>query len=74
MKHSLKIASSLLFSSLLFVACSTEPKQEKNADEQANQETIEALELKLQATENQLLNVRNELAKCTGDSLDSKRK
>lgn len=74
MKHSLKIASSFLFSSLLFVACSTEPKQEKNTDDKANQETIEALELKLQATENQLLNVRNELAKCTGDSLDSKRK
>lgn len=56
--------------SISLVACTG---QTKNKDHQKQAE-IESLKVKLEATENQLLDVRNELENCRGDSLFSKRK
>ena len=51
-----------------FVACNQE-KQKSPEKTLENKEIIDDLNLKLDATEAQLYNVRVELAKCKGDSL-----
>ena len=61
---------SISFLMLLFtVSCktNTEVKIERSTDSRLKE--IEDLELKLEATEAQLLNIRTELAKCTGDTI-----
>ncbi len=61
----------LILSSLMFIGLSAcKAPAEKNDSEQAteNQE-LKELQIKLNATEAQLLNVRAELAKCKGDSI-----
>jgi len=58
--------------SIIFFLCLSacnQVEEKKSAINSEEQETIEALNLKLDATEAQLYNVRVELAKCKGDSL-----
>lgn len=61
----------LILSSLLFIglsACQTTAEKNNLGQPTENQE-LKELQIKLNATEAQLLNVRAELAKCKGDSI-----
>lgn len=55
----------ILLISLFAISC-----QQKNEDT-ALQKRVEELEIKLEATEAQLLNISTELSKCKGKYLDS---
>ena len=61
---------SIIFLFFLFGLFACNKVEQKSPETNSNdKEEIEALNLKLDATEAQLYNVRVELAKCKGDSL-----
>jgi len=60
---------SFFFLPLVYLLACTEAKKESPKTTQDENQKIIQLQLKLQATENQLLDCRNELAKYKGDSL-----
>ncbi|MEQ8623797.1 MAG: hypothetical protein RJQ00_08305 [Vicingaceae bacterium] len=64
----MKYTNITFFLFLGLFACN-QVEEKKPVTKAEDQEAIEALNLKLDATEAQLYNVRVELAKCKGDSL-----
>lgn len=67
-KTNLFLTASIFFL-ICFAACNSEsPAVTHSTDDQEHSKEIESLQIKLDATEAQLLNIRSELALCKGDS------